>query len=222
MNCLSLDGPWTLSYGPQRPGGPRTPQELAAAGWPTVDAVVPGNVELDLMRAGVLPELHVANNIYLLRRYEDHQWWYRRTFAAPGEKGVRNLLPERPFGCSAQKVPDPFFSPAARPLRHLFYPSGLPRAITKAGGFHNPGTPGAATLGAAPAEVSAGGAENRAGRPADDRPRAPRDAPAGIRGRSQVAVQWADRARPEKCAAGSPPCGTAIAPLPAGTWSRRV
>ena len=25
------------------------------------------------------------------------------------EKGVRNLLPERPGGCLAQKVPDPFF-----------------------------------------------------------------------------------------------------------------
>ena len=26
-----------------------------------------------------------------------------------GEKGVRYILPERPFGCSAQNVPDPFF-----------------------------------------------------------------------------------------------------------------
>ena len=25
------------------------------------------------------------------------------------EKGVRNLLPERPAGCFAQKIPDPFF-----------------------------------------------------------------------------------------------------------------
>jgi hypothetical protein len=35
-------------------------------------------------------------------------------FRAPGEKGVRNLLPERPFGCSAQKVPDTFFSTHSR------------------------------------------------------------------------------------------------------------
>src|SRR5438132_7136589 len=28
---------------------------------------------------------------------------------AAGEKGVRHLLPERPGGCCAQKVPDPFF-----------------------------------------------------------------------------------------------------------------
>ena len=31
--------------------------------------------------------------------------------AWPGEKGVRTLLPERPAGCFAQKVPDPFFAP---------------------------------------------------------------------------------------------------------------
>ena len=31
--------------------------------------------------------------------------------SAVGEKGVRNLLPERPCGCFAQKVPDPFFGP---------------------------------------------------------------------------------------------------------------
>ena len=35
--------------------------------------------------------------------------------AQPGEKGVRNLLPERPVGCSAQKVPDTFFSPGPPP-----------------------------------------------------------------------------------------------------------
>ena len=32
------------------------------------------------------------------------------------EKGVRHLLPERPGGCFAQKVPDPFFRPGTRIL----------------------------------------------------------------------------------------------------------
>lgn len=90
MTSISLDGTWQLSYGPQRPGGPQTPAQLARAGWPTIDATVPGNVELDLMRAGVLPELSYGNNIYLLREYEGYQWWYQRTFAtpqiAPGER----------------------------------------------------------------------------------------------------------------------------------------
>ncbi len=87
MPSISLNGTWQLSYGPQRPGGPRTPAELTEAGWPTLPAVVPGNVELDLVRAGVLPELSYANHIYLLRAYEGHQWWYRRAFPTPDHAG---------------------------------------------------------------------------------------------------------------------------------------
>lgn len=83
MTSISLDGAWQLSYGPQTAGGPQTPDDLEAAAWPTVEARVPGNVELDLMRAGVLPELSYGDNIYLLRPYEGYQWWYRRTFEAP-------------------------------------------------------------------------------------------------------------------------------------------
>ena len=39
------------------------------------------------------------------------------TAPLPGEKGVRNLLPERPGGCSAQKVPDPFFADIVEHVR---------------------------------------------------------------------------------------------------------
>jgi len=74
MSTFSLDGVWQLTYGPQG-------SEPAAC--PTIPATVPGNVELDLMAAGVLPELAYANNIYLLREYEGYQWWYRRSFEAP-------------------------------------------------------------------------------------------------------------------------------------------
>lgn len=90
MPSVTLDGTWLLSYGPQVAGGPQTPGDLAASDWPTLPAEVPGNVELDLMRAGVLPDLAYAHNIYLLREYEGYQWWYRRSFAtptvAPGER----------------------------------------------------------------------------------------------------------------------------------------
>ena len=91
---VSLDGAWQLSYGAERPDGPRTPSELAKARWPRVEAAVPGNVELDLMKAGVLPELSVGTNICLLRAYEGHQWWYQRTFKTP----------ERPEGARAELV----------------------------------------------------------------------------------------------------------------------
>jgi beta-mannosidase len=81
--AVPLDGDWQLSYGDQRPDGPRTPAELAQAHWPTIAATVPGNVELDLMQAGKLPDLSIGNNIYRLRELEGDQWWYQRKFNTP-------------------------------------------------------------------------------------------------------------------------------------------
>lgn len=42
----------------------------------TIDAEIPGNVELDMERAGILPELFFGNNIKLLRKYEYYKWRY--------------------------------------------------------------------------------------------------------------------------------------------------
>jgi len=50
-----------------------------------------------------------------------------------GEKGVRNLLPERPSGCSAQKVPDPFFS-GSLPLAISDHELGLDFYLEVGGG----------------------------------------------------------------------------------------
>ncbi|MCC7409698.1 MAG: hypothetical protein IT442_16655 [Phycisphaeraceae bacterium] len=90
----SLNGSWHLFHGPQLPRAgaeaPGTPGELVAAKWPAIPATVPGNVEIDLMAAGELPEISKGNNILLLRELETHRWWYRRTFASPGiEVGQR-------------------------------------------------------------------------------------------------------------------------------------
>ncbi len=80
MQTVSLNGTWRLTYGPQQPGH----RHIAPpAGWPTITAQVPGNVELDLMAAGVLPDLSIGNNIYLLRDYETYEWWYTRDFTTP-------------------------------------------------------------------------------------------------------------------------------------------
>ena len=67
MTHRALSGPWRLAY--RRPGQDR--HELA------VDASVPGNVELDLSRAGLLPEdLFFGENILSVRDWEDVEWWY--------------------------------------------------------------------------------------------------------------------------------------------------
>ncbi|MBT6147429.1 MAG: glycoside hydrolase family 2, partial [Gemmatimonadetes bacterium] len=81
MRHIDLNGQWKLQYGKQEiPAmeldSPRIPQDFTM-----VDALVPGNVELDLMRAGHLPaQLERGNNIYDLRPLESYQWWYSRSF----------------------------------------------------------------------------------------------------------------------------------------------
>jgi len=91
MNIQSLNGEWTLYYYPA--GEVKTEalgealSALAKAGSPMdlphVTAMVPGNVELDLSRAGVLPaDLFFGENLLEAEAYEDHEWWYVREFDA--------------------------------------------------------------------------------------------------------------------------------------------
>lgn len=80
---ISLDGPWRLRHGPQTPDAPRDPAGLASSGWPQIAATVPGNVELDLQRAGLIPDPSFGTRIHDLRSLETHDWWYDRTFHVP-------------------------------------------------------------------------------------------------------------------------------------------
>jgi len=80
---ISLNGTWTLYYGSGGNKAPVSPAELNAAGWPKVSATVPGNVELDLLAAGLIKDPEHGSNIYDLRKYEAYQWWYVRDFETP-------------------------------------------------------------------------------------------------------------------------------------------
>lgn len=86
---ISLDGKWTLKFWPQPDSGAlRTPRAAAGAeGAKTVAAKVPGNVELDLLAAGLIPDPEKGDNSYKLREYEGYQWMYSRKFPSPGLKG---------------------------------------------------------------------------------------------------------------------------------------
>ena len=76
---VSLNGEWKLSYWPQpETGAVRTLEVPASAR--SVPATVPGNCELDLVRAGVLPEPEVGLNALAFRKYEGYQWLYTKTF----------------------------------------------------------------------------------------------------------------------------------------------
>lgn len=86
MNSIKLDGIWKLYYFPQNSQSIGQPDELRASGLQPIDAVVPGNVELDLERAGILEDPFFGDNIHELRQYEFYEWWYEREFEAPSLK----------------------------------------------------------------------------------------------------------------------------------------
>ncbi|MGI6208182.1 MAG: glycoside hydrolase family 2 protein, partial [Anaerolineae bacterium] len=77
---LELDGDWALRYCDAGQG--------EAAGWPqsgvegpeSYPAEVPGDVHLDLARAGVIPEPLEGENVTELGWMEEKDWWYSTTF----------------------------------------------------------------------------------------------------------------------------------------------
>ena len=80
---ISLSGEWKLSYGLRDSNAPTTLDELKSRNWPEIRAVVPGNVEIDLLAAGKINNPETGNNIYELRKFEAYQWWYHKTFSTP-------------------------------------------------------------------------------------------------------------------------------------------
>lgn len=77
---VSLDGEWKLTYVRSSETDP-TAGEFPAG--PAIVGTVPGNVELDLERAGHVPELFRGDSILALREYERYDWWYARQFDTP-------------------------------------------------------------------------------------------------------------------------------------------
>lgn len=76
----NLNGTWTLAFAPERGGQSDIYTSSLSDTWTRIPAVVPGNVEIDLVQAGLMPEPFYADNIHLYAPYEYYQWIYQRTF----------------------------------------------------------------------------------------------------------------------------------------------
>ena len=78
MKRIPLNGTCTLSF---------YDEEARRKGLPspetTIPAVIPGNVEADLMNAGLLPDLYFGNNVKLAKKYEFYHWRYTIKFDMP-------------------------------------------------------------------------------------------------------------------------------------------
>jgi len=98
MKRISLNGKWRLTYALEG----TTEAAAARTEAKTVPAAVPGNVEIDLMKAGELPDLFFGGNIFKARPYEFYEWTYERTFVAPEAfKGRRTELVFHGVDCIA-------------------------------------------------------------------------------------------------------------------------
>lgn len=78
MKKITLNGTWSLR------GKSQCSQEENMI---CIDAQVPGCAQLDLSKAGYLPEdLFLGENIRETEKYEGYEWWYERKFNAPKER----------------------------------------------------------------------------------------------------------------------------------------
>jgi beta-mannosidase len=81
---MTLNGTWKLFYYPSCEKEISTPKELESANVDCIPAKVPGNVELDLSAAGILPaDLFKGMNILEAEKFETYDWWYQTEFDAP-------------------------------------------------------------------------------------------------------------------------------------------
>lgn len=95
----SLNGDWKLYWLRQKD---RRADFSLLKNAKAIDAVVPGNVELDLSRAGILPEdLYMGLNINKVQKFEGCEWWYEKKFSAPKGSGPK-ILHFEAVDCFAQ------------------------------------------------------------------------------------------------------------------------
>lgn len=87
----SQNDEWTLFFGIQDENAPQNPSELAKSGFEKIKAKVPGNVEIDLQKAGIIENPEKGDNVWDLRKYETYQWWYQRSFQKPEIKTGQRL-----------------------------------------------------------------------------------------------------------------------------------
>lgn len=81
MEKLYLDGKWSLSFFKQGEYNIKSYDDIKNFNIETIDATVPGNVELDLIKKGYLPEdIFFADNILKAEEYENYEWWYYKEF----------------------------------------------------------------------------------------------------------------------------------------------
>lgn len=79
-NIVSLNGEWHLAGFDEGCGNLVDPAAQSAAGAITAAATVPGEVHVDLLRAGLIADPFYAADADLAQWVEEKEWWYWRRF----------------------------------------------------------------------------------------------------------------------------------------------
>lgn len=99
LHRLSLNGAWDLRwFDGQRHAHFVASARIEEPSYPAMEAQVPGEVHLDLMRHGVIEDPCLGDNVLKCRWVEEFIWAYRRTFdAGEAAKGRAWLVFDRLF-----------------------------------------------------------------------------------------------------------------------------
>ena len=82
MKKIKISGKWRLYYFEQYERNEVSPADLY--GRESIPCTVPGNVELELINQGILPEdIYMGQNIRLTEAYEKYEWWYETKITMP-------------------------------------------------------------------------------------------------------------------------------------------
>ena len=79
-NTISLNGEWRLAGFEENQGNWAAPESLLPEGAIQAKGYVPGEVHVDLLRSGIIPDPYYALNANDVQWIEDKEWWYKRTF----------------------------------------------------------------------------------------------------------------------------------------------
>ena len=92
MENISLNGVWALYYAPEKGGKPDAYTPAFKESWKKIDGAVPGNVQLDLVNAGIEGDPFYGENLHDFNKYEYYQWIYERSFTAPEDWGKDRMI----------------------------------------------------------------------------------------------------------------------------------
>ena len=79
----SLNGTWRVARLPLDAEGQPGLEQFRRGGAKTIDATVPGEIHLDLMRSGEMEDPSISSNSRKDRWPERYSWWYHSTFKPP-------------------------------------------------------------------------------------------------------------------------------------------